>query len=84
MNSINLQNEWKRIVKEVHDKPKCATPYPKDVVQMRDLLLFVQVFLEKIGNKENVLFNTIICRKIIAEYSHQKSLLSYLCTMQRG
>lgn len=46
-NNINLQKEWKKIIKEVHDKPKDKTPYPKKVVSARDLLLFAQLFLEK-------------------------------------
>lgn len=78
MTTLNLQKEWKSIVKEVHDKPKCATPYPKDVAQMRDLLLFAQVFLGKIGNNENVPFNTIVYQKIMAEYYRQKLSLEIL------
>lgn len=72
MNNLNFKKEWKRIIKEVHDKPKCQTPYPKRVVFVRDLLLFAEVLLEKIGNKEDALFNTIIYQKIMAEYFRQK------------
>lgn len=75
MKTINLQKEWKKITKEVHNKPKCKTPYPKKVVSVRDLLLFAQVLLEKIGNRENILFNTELYQKIMAGYYRQKSSL---------
>ena len=73
MSTINLQKEWERIIKEVRDKPKCRVPYPKQVISMRDLLLFAEVLLAKIGNKEDALFNTIIYQKIMTEYYRQKA-----------
>lgn len=72
MKNINLQKEWKIILKEVHDKPKCKTPYPKEVVRIRRLLLFAEVFLGKIGNKDNILLNTELYQKTMVEYRRQK------------
>lgn len=74
MRKINLQKEWENIIKEVRDKPKCKTPYPKEVVFRRRLLLFAQIFLEKIGNKEDVSFNNELYGKVMNEYYRQKSL----------
>ena len=74
MNKINLQKEWEKIVKEVREKPKCRVPYPKEVVFARRLILFAQVLLEKIGNKDNVSFNSELYQKVMAEYYRQKSL----------
>lgn len=75
MKTTNLKKEWKRIFQEVHDKPKCKTPYPKEVVRMRDLLLFAEVLLEKIGNNENILLNSELYKKIMPEYRRQKLYL---------
>jgi len=75
MNKKQLQKEWDRIIKEVHDKPKCRTPYPKQVVLVRELLLLAQVILEKLEDKENVLFNSELYQKTITEYYRQKAWL---------
>ena len=75
MKTINLQKEWKKIIQEIHDKPKCQAPYPKQVVFTRRLLLFAEVFLEKIGNKENIPFNSELYQKVMAEYYRQKLCL---------
>lgn len=77
MNKINLQKEWEKIAKEVHDKPKCMVPYPKEVVFERRLILFAQAFLEKIGNKDNVPFNSELYQKVMSEYYRQKSLRTF-------
>lgn len=72
MKTINLQKEWRRIIKEIHDKPRHKTPYPKKVVRVRDLLLFAEVLLGKIGNKEDVLLNSELYEKIMVEYYRRK------------
>jgi len=75
MTKKQLQKEWEKIIKEVHDKPKCRTPYPKQVVLVRELLLFAEVFLAKIENKDNILFNSEVYQKVMAEYYRQKLCL---------
>ncbi len=70
-----LQKEWKKIIKEVHDRPNCKIAYPKQVVFIRRLLLFAEVLLEKIENKENVLFNSVLYQRVMAEYYRQKLCL---------
>lgn len=76
MSTVNLQKEWRNIAKEIHDKPKCQTPYPKEIVFMRRLLLFAQIFLEKVGDKNNVPFNSELYQKVMAEYYRQKSSIN--------
>lgn len=75
MKVINLKKEWKRVFNAVHDKPKCKSPYLKEVAQMRDLLLFAQVLLEKIDNRENIPLNSELYPKVMKEYFRQKSEL---------
>lgn len=75
MTKKQLHKEWKKIIREVHDKPKCITPYPKKIVFVRELLLFAQVILGKLEDKENVLFNSELYQKIMTEYYRQKAWL---------
>ena len=43
---IDVQKEWKTIKFEIHyNKPSIDKPYPKDIVNRRELLLLAQSFL---------------------------------------
>lgn len=75
MNKKHLKKEWKLVLEEIHTKPKCRTPYPKQVVSMRELLLCMEVHLGNIGNNENILFNSTNYKLIKDEYFRQKLLL---------
>ncbi len=68
MTKNQLQKEWKKVIKEIHGAPKCEVPYPKQAVFARELLLFAQVYLSKIKNKENILFNSELYQKIMKEF----------------
>jgi len=74
---MNLRKEWDNLIEEIHDKPKCRTHYPKQVVFVRELLLIAQIILMRIELGQNVLFNRKIYRKVMSEYFHQKLLLQY-------
>jgi len=76
MTKKQLQKEWNKIITEVHDRPKCRTPYPQEVVLARELLLLAQVLLGKLEDKENVLFNSELYQKTITEYYRQKAWLN--------
>ena len=75
MTKKQIQKEWGKIIKETHSKPKCSIPYPKQVVFARGLLIFAQALLDKIENKQNILFNSELYQKIITEYYRQKLCL---------
>lgn len=75
MTKKQSQKEWDKIITEIHDKPKCRTPYPERVVFVRGLLLFAQVLLGKLEDKENVLLNSALCQKTVTEYYRQKAWL---------
>jgi len=75
MTKKRLQKEWKKIISEVHDKPKCQTPYPSEVVRVRELLLFAEVILGKIETRDKVTFHEELYEKIMPEYYRQKLCL---------
>lgn len=75
MTKKQLQKEWKRIIPEVHNKPKIKTPYPKKVVSARELLLIAQAILQKIENRQQMRFHEGIYNKVMKEYNIQKLCL---------
>lgn len=70
-----LHKEWKRIIQEVHNKPKCRTPYPKKVVMARELLLIAQMALQKMENKQRTQFYEGAYNKTMKKYYWQKLCL---------
>jgi len=72
MTIFNLEQEWKKVVKETHNKLKCKIPYPPRVALMRELILYAQIFLEKVNRGENVSFNIFIYQKLMAECFRQR------------
>lgn len=70
-----LQKEWVKIIKEVHNKPKCQTPYPSKIVMARELLLIAQIILQKIENGQQIRFHEEIYNKTMNEYNRQKLCL---------
>lgn len=74
MTKKQVDIEFKRITKEVHDKPKCKTPYPKNIVRIRELLLFAEVELSNIlgakkdKDKKLEAFHIDLYKTIIKQY----------------
>ena len=75
MTKQQLQKEWKRIIKEVHNKPKCQSPYPIEVVRVRELLLYAEVILGEIETVDKPAFYEELYEKIILKYYQQKICL---------
>lgn len=73
MGMKQLEKEWNKIIQEVHNKPKCGTPYPPQVVFLKELLLFAGALLGKIGRRENLSPNNSLYKKIMMEYYKRKS-----------
>ncbi len=48
MNKKQIEQEFKKIDYELHNKPDIEAPYPPDVVKRREFLLFAQVHLNNI------------------------------------
>lgn len=45
---IQFDNEWKKLQYEIiYNKPQIDGPYPQEIVDKRELLLYAQVELEK-------------------------------------
>ncbi|MBU3925514.1 MAG: hypothetical protein V1732_05475 [Patescibacteria group bacterium] len=74
MKAGQLKKEWNKIIKEVHDKPKCKTPYSRQIVFIREQLLFAEILLGKIEKRENSSLNNSLYKIIMAEYYSQKYL----------
>lgn len=75
MTKKQIQKEWRKIVKEVHDKPKYMTHYSKKVVFVRELLLIAKVFLAKIEREDNLPLNNDLYQRVMSEYYRQKPCL---------
>ena len=75
MTKGQLQKEWKKIISEVHSKPKVEAPYPPKVVIARELLLFAEVALGKIEAGDKAAFYQELYEKIMPEYYRQKTSL---------
>jgi len=75
MEKIKLQKKWKEIIHESITTPKCKAPYPPEVVQTRELLLYAQVLLGKISVGEELDFHEELFEKIMKEYYKQKKRL---------
>ena len=76
MTKRQLQKEWKKIISEIHNKPKVAIPYPPKVVFARELLIIAQVLLGNIESGEKVNFYQKIYRKTMSEYYREKAILN--------
>lgn len=72
MTKKQLQKEWNKVIKEVHCKPKCQSPFPNPVARARELLLFAEVALAKIENDGKPEFYQELYKKIMPEYYRQK------------
>jgi len=75
MKKSKLQQKWKEIRHESITTPKCKAPYPAEVVRTRELLLYSQVLLGKIGMGEDLDFHEELFEKIMTEYYKQKKRL---------
>jgi len=64
MTKREIQKGWERIrLETLENKPKIEGSYPKGVTRMRELLLFAQVALGKIGAGENIALNEKLYQK---------------------
>ncbi|MBM3251271.1 MAG: hypothetical protein FJZ11_00615 [Candidatus Omnitrophica bacterium] len=69
-----IDKEFKVIKSEIYKRPQVETPYPKEIVSRRELLLFAQVQLSKIirakqsKNIKEELFYTELYETTIRHY----------------
>lgn len=76
MTKSQIQLAWGKVIKETHKTPdwdslKRNSKQYKKVVMLRELILFCQVLLRKIGTGENTAFNAIIFKKTLNFYCAQ-------------
>lgn len=76
MTKSQIQSAWERLTKEIHKIPdwkalrRNSERYRK-VVMLRELILFCQVILGKIGAGEDTAFNAVIFKKTVNFYCAQ-------------
>ena len=75
MDNEQLQRAWEEVSFEIINAPGFNTPYPYEIVIIRELLLFAQIILEKVEeNKESVFYEELY-EKIMYQYYKQKKWL---------
>ncbi|KKW11589.1 MAG: hypothetical protein UY50_C0010G0014 [Parcubacteria group bacterium GW2011_GWA2_49_9] len=76
MTRSQIQSAWKKVLKETQRVPNWdiltrSSKQYKKVVMLRELLLFCQVLLGRIGEEQNATFNSIIFKKTFNFYRTQ-------------
>jgi hypothetical protein len=72
MTKSQIQSAWKKVISETHKRPKLGVILKdKNISRLGDLLLFTQILLNKIEQKENIAFNEMIYKKTINFYCLQ-------------
>lgn len=75
MDDKQLQKAWEEISFEIINVPRIKTPYPSEIVLMRELLLFAQIILEKVEENKGPVFYERLYKKIMYQYYKQKKWL---------
>ena len=75
MNNEQLQKAWEEIRFEIINKPRVKTPYPSEIVIIRELLLFAQLILQKVEENKRSIFYEELYEEIMYQYYKQKKWL---------
>lgn len=72
MTKSQIQLAWKKVICETHKRPRLGDRLKdKNISQLGELLLYVQVLLNKIEASENNTFNSILYKKTMNFYCTQ-------------
>lgn len=78
MTDRNIEQQWEKLRFEIlKNKPKLKWPYPPEIVRRRDLLVYAQVYFEKImlaKQEQDEILENYYCEKYfdtMAEYYRQ-------------